>query len=391
MKVLYYINLIPEKLGAFELMLIALGDVFRRQDDELVLVFAAEPVEELSARFRQAGLRWHILEGWSDGEGIEHAWAYCRPAIHILKQERPDVATVHFGNELPALVSRLLAPWCGVRGQQWVWQQHQQIKDPGFLGRVFSRIRILSLRFERFIAVYTGGKTSMMMRGIPGYRITVNHNAIQDQSAERTKGWLRAELGVPADSVLIVTTGWLVARKRIDFIIRGFTELAETARDKSVLLIIGDGPERGRLEASASELGVSARVRFLGLRQDVREILHVSDVLVHSSTAETCTYAITESMAVGIPAVVTEAGAAHEQISDGVSGWVVARDDQADFTRRLQELADSPDQRKRFGLEARKRFEDMFRLEVSAQAFHAFYKMSPGQTERPVTEQSDSR
>ena len=59
--------------------------------------------------------------------------------------------------------------------------------------------------------------------------------------------------------------------------------------------------------------------------------------------------------------------------------------------RRLQELADSPDQRKRFGLEASKRFEDMFRLEVSAQAFHAFYKMSPGQTERPVTEQSDSR
>jgi glycosyltransferase involved in cell wall biosynthesis len=160
----------------------------------------------------------------------------------------------------------------------------------------------------------------------------------------------------------------------MEFIVRGFANVVDDAEKHCALLIVGDGPEKDRLSQLASDLGISDRVAFLGLRRDVREVLFESDLLVHASLAETCTYAITESMAVGIPAVVTEAGAAHEQIASGESGWVVARDDAEGFAKHLLELADDAPLRHRLGTEARKRFEQSFRIEQSAEAFHETYR-----------------
>jgi glycosyltransferase involved in cell wall biosynthesis len=294
-----------------------------------------------------------------------------------------------------------------------VWEQDQQIQDPGKISRWASKLRIMGLSVDRYLAVYEGGRQSMLKRGIPAEKITVIHNSVAPYAPTRPKGWLRQELGagrsgqwalssgqgsekksdaqvaadVPAaeiesanqahrspfdfahgrpgtslrqgyvgqasnatmrnapyashltshvspPEVLLITNGSLIPRKRIDFILRACAELTRkelpgcqvaallserpegslpsaTEQPNSLttvtlppwrLLIIGEGPERERLAALAAELGIAGRVHFLGLRNDVREILPECDIYLHAALAETCTYATTESMAAGIPA-----------------------------------------------------------------------------------------
>lgn len=417
MKTLFFCNLIPRKTGAFEALLAAIGAEFAKAADEFVVVFAGEPIAPVAESLRSAGARWHVLQGWVEGgaersvvskrwsgEGEEtrsapasteeasdravaadvdrgeggtaervHPWRFVIPALRLIRKERPDVAVVHFGNEMPTLVASLLTRLRG-RRPRWVWQQDQQIQDPGRLGRHVSRIRLLAAGVERFVAVYEGGRQSLIKRGIPESRIRVIPNSIAPFQTQRAAGWLRRELDVSENAVLLLTTGSLIARKRIGFILQACAGLRVGASTDWRLLVIGEGPDRATLAAAARDLGIEQRVHFLGLRNDVRDLLAEADVLAHASLAETCTYAITESMAAGIPSVVTEAGAAREQITDGRSGFVVQRDDLKLFVSRLERLLSDPALRRAMGAAAREHWAAKFQLEGAAERYHRLYR-----------------
>ncbi len=374
MKTLFFCNLIPLKTGAFETLLATIGAEFAKAGDEFVVVFGGAPIAPVAEALKANGVRWLVLPGWADGPGREHAWRFVLPAVALVRRERPDVAVVHFGNELPTLAASLLVRLGGGPQPHWVWQQDQQIRDPGRLGRHVSRIRVLAAGVDRFVAVYEGGRQSLIKRGIPEACIAKIPNSIAPYEPQRPAGWLRRELGLRAETVVIVTTGSLIPRKRQDFLLRACAAMGGRLTCDWHLLIVGDGPGRPPLADLARALGIDARVHFLGLRNDVREILAQADVLVHASLAETCTYAITESMAAGIPAVVTEAGAAREQIETGRSGYVLDRDDLDGFIARLGELIGDEDRRKAMGHEARQRWAARYRVEHAARRYHELYR-----------------
>ncbi len=369
MKVLFFCNLVPEKFGAYEGFLVALTQALTAAGDTLEIVFGGVPAPAMADRLRTEGLSWRVLEGWTDGAGREHAWAFPRGALRLLRATRPDLAVVNYGNELPALTAALLAPLAGGRGVRWIWQQHQQVRDPAGAARYLSRLRLLALRFGGFIAVYDGGAASLRRRGVPADRIAVVYNGIRDVEPRRPAGWLRRELGVASATRVLITTGWLISRKRIDFILHALVRVRARVAPPVALLVVGDGPERARLEALSRELGLAEWVFFLGIRQDVRDLLFEADVLVHASRAETCTYAITEAMAAGRPAVVTEAGAAREQIVAGETGDVVAADDRDGFVEALVRLLEDDHARARQGAAARQRFLARYRVEDAARTY----------------------
>jgi glycosyltransferase involved in cell wall biosynthesis len=178
---------------------------------------------------------------------------------------------------------------------------------------------------------------------------------------------------VPENAVIAVAVASLIPRKRVDFMIRGFAT-AKTDAENAMLLVIGDGAERQSLESLVSELELGETVRFLGLRNDVEEILSAGDIFVHSAIAEACSYAILESMASEIPAVVTESGAAREQILDGKTGYVLSRDDMDGFASRLTELLQDEALRKRMGEQARARWQECYRVDLASKKYHALYR-----------------
>lgn len=370
MKTLYFCNLRPLKTGAFERFLEELAGVFQRAGDELLLVLAGEPIAPVATAWRRAGLRWRVLPGWCHANGAPRAWGWVVPALTLLRQERPEIAAMHFGNELPTLAAALLAPLWGAPGVRWVWEQDQQIADPSPLAVRLNRMRALALRCDRFVAVYEGGRRSMRLRGVPDGRIVVIHNAVGAHTQARAPGWARGEFVIPARVPLLLSVGSLIPRKRNAFLI----EALAAADPAAHLILVGDGPERAALTRQAARLGVAERLHLAGLRNDVRDLQSEADLYLHASLAETCTYAVTESMAAGIPAVVTEAGAAREQIEDGVSGHVVARDDLAGFVAAVRSLLADPARRARMGAAARARWAAHFRVEDQARAYHRLYR-----------------
>lgn len=374
MKVLFLCNLVPDKLGAFESFLVALGQRFGEHNDALYVVFAGEPIHEVSQCLSEAHVSWRTVSGWSEPHGETRPWRVVGTGLSIIRREKPDVVAVHFGNELPIILLIVLARLFVRKHIKWIWHQRQQIVDPSKVTRRLSQIRFASLVFDHFVVSYEGARKSLALRGIPEDQISVIYNAVNDYTPRRQRGWLRKDLKVPDDSILIANVGWLVRRKRILLSLQAFANASQPFGNPSHLLIVGQGPEEEVLRKTARELGVEDRIHFLGQRQDVQDILADSDILIHSSIAETCTNVVLESMSVGIPAVIMDAGAAREQIADGISGFVVPATDTAGLTERLRSLMINHEMRTSFGKEARKRWEEMFRLVVSTEKHHFLYQ-----------------
>lgn len=380
-KTLFFCNLIPNKMGTFEKLLGRIGEECRRNADEFVAVFSGEPTPVVAEMLRSRGVRWQVLRQWADGPGRERSWGFVFPALRLLRRERPDVAVVHFGNELPTVAAIALSRLLGMRSVKWVWQQDQQIRDPGPVARSLSRLRIVGAFVDRLVAVYEGGRDSFLKRNIPRDRITVIHNSVPPYSPARPPSWLREELGIRDDEVILVTVGSLIPRKRIDFLLRVCATMGGDTRREATgsslptwrLLVVGEGAERKSLELLAGQLGIADRVHFLGLRQDVREIMDVADIYLHASSAETCTYAVTESMAAGIPAVVLNAGAAREQIEDGMSGYVLEKADVVPFAACVRDLMTDKGKRESMGRMAQERWKSRFLLDAAAVKYQRLY------------------
>ncbi|MGW5674614.1 glycosyltransferase [Streptomyces sp. NPDC003860] len=147
--------------------------------------------------------------------------------------------------------------------------------------------------------------------GVPGDRIHTVPNGVD---AERfrfdpgARAAVRAALGVPPGAHVVGGVGRLVPGKRFDALVRAVAAVAAEGREV-VLLIAGDGPERGALQRLAARLGVAERVRLLGEcgqeggggTPSVPELLGALDLFVSTSAEEAFGLAVVEALAAGLP------------------------------------------------------------------------------------------
>jgi glycosyltransferase involved in cell wall biosynthesis len=377
MRLLFLCNHVSNKLGSFEHFIAALGRACGAGGNALGVALAEPPAGEVARCWDEAGVGRYVVKGWSELDGVTRPWTVVPRAMPVLREFGPDVVGVHFGNELPTAVliaaSRLMP---GSRAQ-WVWHQRQRIEPPaGPVQRRLSRIRVLSPFCSRFVALYEGGRESLLLRGVPRRKVAVVYNGVAPFERTRAPGWLRAELDLPGEGVVIANVSSLIARKRLELsldVLAGVLR-APDVQPPAYLLLVGGGPEEPALRAAAERLGVAANVRFLGLRHDVREILAESDLMLLTSEAEACPLAVIESMSVGIPCVATAAGAVPELIEDGVSGYVAPLDDVACCTRRVLELVRDESLRRRCGEAAGARWSRSHTLENMVAAHMALYR-----------------
>lgn len=132
---------------------------------------------------------------------------------------------------------------------------------------------------------------------------------------------LRARLGVPAQTRVVVFTGRLAPEKELDSLIEAFSLACRTAPD-ALLVLVGDGPKRAELEALARRLGLDGHVRFTGRlpESEAREWLQASDLFALVSSAEGFSCSLVEAMATALPCVVSNIPANAQLIDCGVHG-----------------------------------------------------------------------
>jgi L-malate glycosyltransferase len=153
------------------------------------------------------------------------------------------------------------------------------------------------------------------------------------------------------------------------------TAFASVARDRPDvdLLLVGDGPLRAELEKRLTELGLRSRVRFMGVRSDVPEILGAVDLYALTSLSEAASITLLEAMASELPIVVTAVGGNPEILRDRVDGLLVPRGDAAATAAAILELLDNPCQAARFGRSAAERVRSGFRIESTVDRYYALY------------------
>lgn len=137
------------------------------------------------------------------------------------------------------------------------------------------------------------------------------------------------------------------------------------------LLLVGDGPLRPQVAALASDLGIAARVHFLGRRHDVPQLLKMSDVYVHCSHWEGFGIAAVEAMAAGLPVVATDVPGLSEIVSG--AGVLFAPGDDKALAGHLRRIFDSPAMREELSRASLRRAPD-FSIERAVQGWIQLYE-----------------
>lgn len=133
------------------------------------------------------------------------------------------------------------------------------------------------------------------------------------------KTHFKKALAPHGEKILIHTSNFRKV-KRVDDVIHIFEQVHE--RLPSKLLLIGDGPERQRMEELCRKIKIAEHVRFLGKQDAVEELLAVSDLFLIPSENESFGLAALEAMACNIPVISSDAGGLPELNLDGCSGFV---------------------------------------------------------------------
>jgi glycosyltransferase involved in cell wall biosynthesis len=181
-------------------------------------------------------------------------------------------------------------------------------------------------------------------RGLRARRETVIHNGIDpdyyaDQFSDAQKHALRARFGIlDSDYVVGICAALRPEKAHGDYLLAISRLRASGLPAKG--LIIGDGLERGAIEARITQLGLAKHVTVTGFQADVRPFVAACDVMTLTShSVETFSLAALESMAMGKPMVMTRIGGAEEQVSHGTTGFLFASEDIDGLTGFLSQLA----------------------------------------------------
>jgi glycosyltransferase involved in cell wall biosynthesis len=127
--------------------------------------------------------------------------------------------------------------------------------------------------------------------------------------------------------------------------------------------LIGDGPLMGAMGSLATSLGIQDRVRFLGQRMDVDQILARAQVSLLVTNWEGFPLSILEAMRAGLPVIASSVAGIGEAVTDGETGYLVPRQDVALLRERIERLLTDPGLRLRLGRGGRTRYERHFTLD----------------------------
>jgi glycosyltransferase involved in cell wall biosynthesis len=299
--------------GAEQVMLQLLGGLDRDRWRPVLLHHGKPALARLDAAARALGVETHIAPRVSRPRHLNHLPGLLR----AIRATEAAVFHAHLPAPLTGKYGLLAAAMSRVPAV--VATAHLVDDVPVSLRATLSQ-RLATTCVDRYIAVSSGAARRMRVRlQIPADRIQVVRNGIDVESfGRRADPLLRATLAGEEGRPVVLTAGRLDAQKGHTHLLSAAVSLPGVA-----FVLAGEGRERDSLERQAQALGIIDRVRFLGHRDDVPELLAACDVFVLPSLYEGLPLAALEAMAAAKPVVATAIEGTDEAVVHGETGLLV--------------------------------------------------------------------
>jgi glycosyltransferase involved in cell wall biosynthesis len=282
--------------------------------------------------------------------------------IALFKREQFDLVHVH--NPVASVIGRIAAwradvPRIVYTAHGFYFHEHMPLlKRSAFIGLEWLAGRVTDVLFTQ---AEEDAETARKLHLISGTTIQAIGNGVDVKlfhgngtEAERTG--IRDKIGTAQDRVAIMTVGRLVAEK-------GFPELIEAMRDIDAdLWVVGERLASdhaagidGALESLQDDRSLKERVKLLGYRSDIPDLLRAADIFVSASHREGMPRSIIEAMMCGLPVVATNIRGSREEVRDGETGRLVPVKDPSSLAGALNKLVINSSKREKWGAAGRRR------------------------------------
>ena len=317
----------------------------------------------VAEKLREAGLGVHVI-------GLRGKWDLPRLVRlpRLLRRIAPDLLHTHLFHA--DLAGRPAARLAGV--PHVVHTVH--VVELRFRPWRFAWARLAAGLCERIVCVSQAVRDQHARRtGLPasGYEVIPNGiDAARYARDEAARSRLRRRWGVGPDEPLAAFVGRLHEQKGVDTLLAAMDLLTERGEGLP-LVIAGDGPQRGLVEASAAVR--SGRARFLGRVDDVPAVLSAADLLAMPSRWEGLPLTAVEAMAAGLPVVAARAPGLTEVVTAEV-GLLVEPDDPSALAAAMLRLARDAELRARLGETGVLRARTLFDVDRNVRAHERLYE-----------------
>jgi glycosyltransferase involved in cell wall biosynthesis len=194
-----------------------------------------------------------------------------------------------------------------------------------------------------------------------------------DCSIEHPRFPIRKKLGIPVNSILVVTVGALREVKNP----LGLLEVAKLVVEQNAtvhFIWVGDGELRKEAEVFILKHKLQSNCHLIGWQDSPETILADCDIFALTSRYESFGYVSCEAMLKKLPVVATDTMGSCNVVSNGETGYLVHDGDWEVFAHTLLELVDKPDLRTRMGIAGKKRVEEMFNVDRMISETEALYE-----------------
>jgi glycosyltransferase involved in cell wall biosynthesis len=231
-------------------------------------------------------------------------------------------------------------------------------------------------RFVSRVVVPSGDLADYMIRvvGVRPRLVRVVENGVDPTRFHtgRLSPGERESLGLPPEGRLLGSIGRLAPQKDYPTLLRAFAQVARRVADVR-LVLVGDGPERMRLEALTRDLGLADRVVFYGTTTEAAPIYRALEAFALTSRWEGLSNVVLEAMASGVPVVTTRVEGTMRVLTDGEDGLVVEVGDADGVADRLLRVIENPDLAGRLREAGLARVRRDFSLQRMAKEYEALY------------------
>lgn len=295
--------------------------------------------------------------------------------VRLILKEKPDI--VHTHSSKGGILGRLAAKIAGVPHIIHTPHGHVFYGHFGtFASWVFLWVEKIFSRFtDRMVALTDGEKSDYVNLSVcaPGKLLKI-HSGVDVEKFMHTNGnrvEKRRSLGLDQNEAVIGFVGWLLPIKGPDYLLKAMDYVWQGHPEAS-LVLVGKGDMDVDLRAEAQRKNTNGKVKFLGWREDIAEIMPLFDMLVLPSLNEGMGRVLVEAMAAGKPVVASRVGGIPDLVRNDETGYLVPPADEKALAGGIKKLLDDPAKAKQMGQRG-KEYCHQFSLEAMIEKLDDLY------------------